>query len=140
VAKLAYAAGLKSAGVFPVVGSSPTSRTIFSLVSNPMRVTISHDRTKQQVIDSIDRSFNEMFEGASGLPVRLTVTHKEWVGDTLNFALTAKVAMISTPIKGTVLVNDHDLTIDADLGMLNNFISEKAAGEMIGGRVKGLLK
>lgn len=27
VAKLAYAAGLKSAGVFPVVGSSPTSRT-----------------------------------------------------------------------------------------------------------------
>jgi hypothetical protein len=29
VAKLAYAAGLKSAGDFPVVGSSPTSRTIF---------------------------------------------------------------------------------------------------------------
>jgi hypothetical protein len=28
VAKLAYAAGLKSAGDFPVVGSSPTSRTI----------------------------------------------------------------------------------------------------------------
>jgi hypothetical protein len=30
VAKLAYAAGLKSAGDFPVVGSSPTSRTIFN--------------------------------------------------------------------------------------------------------------
>ena len=105
-----------------------------------MRVTISHDRTKQQVIDSIDRSFNEMFEGASGLPVRVTVTQKAWAGDTLTFALTAKVAMMSTPIKGTVLVTDHDLTIDADLGMLNNFISEKAAGEMIGGRVKGLLK
>src|ERR1700730_18244530 len=29
VAKLAYAVGLKSTGVFPVVGSSPTSRTIF---------------------------------------------------------------------------------------------------------------
>ncbi len=28
VAKLAYAVGLKSTGVFPVVGSSPTSRTI----------------------------------------------------------------------------------------------------------------
>jgi hypothetical protein len=27
VAKLAYAVGLKSTGVFPVVGSSPTSRT-----------------------------------------------------------------------------------------------------------------
>jgi hypothetical protein len=31
VAKLAYAVGLKSTGVFPVVGSSPTSRTIFFL-------------------------------------------------------------------------------------------------------------
>src|SRR5215470_2562519 len=30
VAKLAYAAGLKSAGDFPVVGSTPTSRTILS--------------------------------------------------------------------------------------------------------------
>ncbi len=33
VAKLAYAVGLKSTGVFPVVGSSPTSRTIFYLPS-----------------------------------------------------------------------------------------------------------
>ena len=32
VAKLAYAAGLKSAGDFPVVGSSPTSRTIILVV------------------------------------------------------------------------------------------------------------
>ena len=30
VAKLAYAAGLKSAGDFPVVGSTPTSRTILT--------------------------------------------------------------------------------------------------------------
>jgi hypothetical protein len=35
VAKLAYAAGLKSAGDFPVVGSSPTSRTI--LIGLPLR-------------------------------------------------------------------------------------------------------
>jgi hypothetical protein len=34
VAKLAYAVGLKSTGVFPVVGSSPTSRTIFISVHN----------------------------------------------------------------------------------------------------------
>jgi hypothetical protein len=35
VAKLAYAAGLKSAGDFPVVGSTPTSRTIL----NDLRTT-----------------------------------------------------------------------------------------------------
>jgi hypothetical protein len=105
-----------------------------------MRITISHDRTKQEVMDSIDRSFDEMFQGAAGLPVRLAVQQKTWQGSTLTFALTAKMGFMSTPIKGTIEVADHELTVDADLGMLNNFISEKSAGEMIGSRIKGLLK
>jgi hypothetical protein len=36
VAKLAYAVGLKSTGVFPVVGSSPTSRTISERIKSPL--------------------------------------------------------------------------------------------------------
>jgi hypothetical protein len=147
VAKLAYAAGLKSAGVFPVVGSSPTSRTSFSHSVKqilrkklPMRVTISHDKTKQEVIDAIDRSFAKAFEADSGLPAKLTVQQKSWQGSTLTFAITAKVGPMSSPIKGTVDVGDHDLTIDADLGMLGNFVSESTAREMIGGKIKGLLK
>jgi hypothetical protein len=50
------------------------------------------------------------------------------------------MGLMSTPIKGTLEVTDHDLTIDADLGLLNNLIPEKTAREMIGNRVKGLLK
>jgi hypothetical protein len=151
VAKLAYAAGLKSAGVFPVAGSSPASRTSLSSYRNPkslalavrqfrnqMRITVSHNRTQQEVVDSINRSFDELF--SAGLPVKVAVQQKEWQGSTLNFALTAKMGMLSTPIKGTVEVTDHDLTVDADLGMLNNFISEKSAQDMIGTRIKGLLK
>jgi hypothetical protein len=105
-----------------------------------MRVTISHDRSKQEVVDSVDRSFDEMFKGMSGLPVRLVVRQKSWQGSILSFALTAKMGLMSTPIKGTLEVTDHDLTIDADLGLLNNLIPEKTAREMIGNRVKGLLK
>ena len=43
VAKLAYAAGLKSAGDFPVVGSTPTSRTIFLSIplARPQHPTVS---------------------------------------------------------------------------------------------------
>jgi hypothetical protein len=89
-------------------------------------------------VDSINRSFDELF--SAGLPVKVAVQQKEWQCSTLNFALTAKMGMLSTPIKGTVEVTDHDLTVDADLGMLNNFISEKSAQEMIGTRIKGLLK
>jgi hypothetical protein len=103
-----------------------------------MRITVSHNRTRQEVVDSINRSFDELF--SAGLPVKVAVQQKEWQGSTLNFALTAKMGMMSTPIKGTVEVTDHDLTVDADLGMLNNFISEKSAQEMIGTRIKGLLK
>ena len=104
-----------------------------------MRVTISHKRTKQEIITQVDRSFDELFGGASGLPVKMVVNQRSWQGDVLTFALTAKLGLMSTPIKGTVEVTDQDLTVDADLGMLNNFVSDKAATEMIGARLKGLL-
>jgi hypothetical protein len=104
-----------------------------------MRVTISHHRTKQEIISSVDRSFDELFQGAAGLPVKMVVNQRSWQGDVLTFALTAKLGLMNTAIKGTVEVTDKDLTVEADLGMLNNFISDKAATEMIGTRLKGLL-
>ena len=105
-----------------------------------MRVTISHQRTKREVMDSVDRSFNDMFQGVQGLPVKLEVQQKSWDGSVLTFAMKAKMGLMSTPIKGTVEVTDQDLTVDADLGLLNNLIPEKTAREMIGNSVKGLLK
>src|SRR5271156_4537756 len=104
-----------------------------------MRVTISHQRTKREVMDSVDRSFNDMFQGVQGLPVKLEVQQKSWDGSVLTFAMKAKMGLMSTPIKGTVEVTDQDLTVDADLGLLNNLIPEKTAREMIGNSVKGLL-
>jgi hypothetical protein len=91
-------------------------------------------------MESVDRSFNEMFQGIAGLPVRLVLEQKSWQGSILSFAVTAKLGLLSTPIKGTVEVTDQDVTVDADLGMLNRFVSEKSAQEMIGNRIKGLLK
>jgi len=105
-----------------------------------MRITISHNRTKAEVIESVDRSFNEMFQGVAGLPVRLVVEQKNWQGSILSFSLNAKMGLLSTPIKGTVEVTDHDVTVDADLGILNRFLPEETAREVIGKRIKGLLK
>ena len=105
-----------------------------------MRVTISHNRTKQEIIAKVDRSFDELFQGASDLPVKVVVNQRNWQGDVLTFALTAKLALISTPIKGTVEVTDRDVTVDADLGLLNRFISEDTARTVLTDRVKGLLK
>jgi Putative polyhydroxyalkanoic acid system protein (PHA_gran_rgn) len=104
-----------------------------------MRITVAHNRTKAAAIESVDHSFNEMFQEAAGLPVRLAVKQKSWQGSTLSFQLTAKIGLFSTPIKGTVEVTDRDLIVDADLGLLNRLLPEKTIQEVIGNRMKGLL-
>lgn len=104
-----------------------------------MRVTIAHNRSKEEVIQSIDRGFNQLFQEAAALPVKLVVEQRTWQGSTMSFLLTAKMGIISTPIKGTVAVTDQELTIDVDLGMFNRFVDEKSAQQMIGNRIKGLL-
>ncbi len=105
-----------------------------------MRITISHNRPKAEVMESVDRSFDDMFEGVPGLPVRLTVKQRSWQGSILSFSLTAKLGLLSTPISGTVEVTDHDVTVDADLGMFNRLVPEKTVRDVIGNRIKGLLK
>jgi hypothetical protein len=105
-----------------------------------MRITVSHNRTKEEVIQSVDRSFNDLFQGIGAIPVRLVQEHKSWQGSTLTFALTAKMGLLSTPIKGTVEVTDHDITIDADLGILERMIPAKKAQELLTDHVRGLLK
>jgi hypothetical protein len=104
-----------------------------------MRVTISHDKSKAEVIDAVDHSFDKMLQQDAGLPVRLEVKQKNWQGSTLSFVLSAKLGLVSNLIKGTVEVTDHDLTVDADLGMLNRVVSEKTVRDVFGSRIKGLL-
>jgi hypothetical protein len=105
-----------------------------------MRITISHNRSKAELIESIDRSFNETIQEIAGLPVRLVVEQKSWQGSILSFALSAKFGLVMTPIKGTIEVTGHDVTVDADFGLLNPLIPEKTACDVIGNRIKGLLK
>jgi hypothetical protein len=105
-----------------------------------MRITISHDRPKAEIIEAVDRSFGDLFKTAAQLPVKITVQERTWQGSTLVFALTAKWGLLSAPVKGTVEVTDHDVTVDADLGIFNRFVSEKTARAVLTDRVKGLLK
>lgn len=105
-----------------------------------MRITIAHERTKAEVMETVDRTFSDMFQGMGGMPVQVEVQQKSWAGDVLTFAVTAKMAFMSTAIKGTVEVTDKDVTIDVDLGILGNMVGEKKAQEMVEKRIRGLLK
>jgi hypothetical protein len=105
-----------------------------------MRIAVSHNRSKEEVIAEVDRSIDQLFQDAGSLPVKLAVQQRSWQGSVMTFALTARMGIMSTPIKGTIEVTDHDLIIDADLGMFNRFVDEKTAQKAIGSRLKGLLK
>ncbi len=106
-----------------------------------MRVTVSHRQPKQEVKSAVDRSFDDVFKGLPGvLPLQIVNEQRAWQGDTLNFSFEAKAGIISTPIKGFVYVTDADITIDADLGILEKLLPAKRAREVIETRVKGLLR
>jgi hypothetical protein len=104
-----------------------------------MRITVSHNKPKEQVMQAVDRSFTSLFQGKE-IPLTLVNPVKTWSGSTMTFSLTAKMGFLSTPIKGTVEVSDHDVSIDADLGMLERMIPVERARDLLSDRVRGLLK
>ncbi len=103
-----------------------------------MKVTISHNKTQAEVTKAVDRSIDDVFKGLAVGPVQVMNPVKTWDGSTMNFSLTAKMGFMTAPIRGTVLVTDKDVTIDADLGFLVNLITPKVRAQ-VESRVKGLL-
>src|ERR1700733_3120286 len=103
-----------------------------------MRITIAHKKAKQEVVDSIDRGFDDVFQ-MQGLPLKLMLEQKNWQGSTLTFALSAKMGFMSSPIRGTIEVTDRDVIIDADLGMFERFVSEEKVRGALTTKFKGLL-
>lgn len=132
-------AGQKTYRSYPGTPMSRTIYFVFQQKRNPVRISVSHNRSKEEVIQAVDRSINDVFKDAGALPVKLVMEQRSWQGSVMSFALTAKMGIISTPIKGTVEVTDRDIIIDADLGMFNRFVDEKTAQQVIGTRLKGLL-
>ena len=103
-----------------------------------MRVTISHNRPQAEVIKSVDRGIDEVFKGLAIGPIEVADTQKSWDGTTMTFSFTAKMGFMKAPIRGTAVVTDKDVTIDADLGLLENLITPRTKAELES-RVKGLL-
>ena|SRR5438270_13252113 len=104
-----------------------------------MRITVSHTRSKDEVVRSVDRSFDDLFRGLGPIPIQFVQERRSWQGSTLTFAISAKMGIVSTPITGTIEVTDRDVTIDADLGWLERLIPATQARESITTRVRGLL-
>ena len=103
-----------------------------------MRVTVSHNRRKEDILRSVDRSFDDLFKGF-GTPIQIVNESRKWTGSRMDFSFDAKVGIVSTPIKGFVDVTDKDVTVDADLGWLEKLFPAKQTQAALQGRLKGLL-
>jgi hypothetical protein len=104
-----------------------------------MRVTVSHNRRKEEIMQSVDRSFDDLFKGFGTVPIQIANESRKWTGSRMDFTFDAKVGIVSTPIKGFVNVTDRDVTIDADLGWLERLFPAKQTQAALEQRVKGLL-
>jgi hypothetical protein len=104
-----------------------------------MRVTVSHNRQKEEIMRSVDRSFDDLFKGFGTVPIQIVNESRNWKGSRMNFSFHAKVGIVSTPIKGFVDVTDKDVTVEADLGWLERLFPAKQTKAALEGRVKGLL-
>ncbi len=104
-----------------------------------MRVTVSHNKSKEEVKRAVDLAFDDLFRGIVGVPIKLADEKRSWSGDVLTFSFVAKVGFLADPMSGTVVVTPTDLTIDANLGLLEKLIASAKVKNAIESRVKGLL-
>ena len=104
-----------------------------------MRITVSHNRRKEEIMQSVDRSFDDLFKSFGTVAIQIVNESRKWTGSRMNFSFNAKVGIVSTPIKGFVDVTDKDVTVDADLGWLERLFPAKQARAALEGRLKGLL-
>lgn len=105
-----------------------------------MRITVSHNRTKEQVKATVDRSFDNLFRGIGGIPLQITNEQRSWSGDTLSFSFDAKLGLLNAPIKGTVEVTDRDVIVDADLGLLEKLLPAARTRPAMEEKIRGLLQ
>jgi hypothetical protein len=105
-----------------------------------MRVTVSHNKPKQEIIQIVDRSFDEVFRGMGVVSLQIVNEKRSWAGSTMTFSFDAKMGFLSAPIKGTVDVTDKDVTIAADLGLFEKLLPARQAQAAVEGRIRGLIK
>ena len=50
-----------------------------------MRVTVSHNRRKEEIMRSVDRSFDDLFKGFGTVPIQIVNESRKWTGEQNGF-------------------------------------------------------
>lgn len=104
-----------------------------------MKVVIAHGKTQQEAVVVVDRSADDLFDMGGG-SVSLTDQKKTWNGSVMDFSLVARVGFIALPISGTVIVDDLNVTVEAELpNLVKTFIGEDKIRMGVERKVRGML-
>jgi hypothetical protein len=105
-----------------------------------MKVIIPHQTTVEEAIMIVDRSANDLFDGAAGGAVELVDRKKGWAGPLMDFSMTARVGFISLPISGMVVVDETNVTVHCELpALVKTFVGEDRIRASIERKVRGML-
>ena len=104
-----------------------------------MKVVIAHGKTKDEAIVAVDKSANDLFDLGGG-SVSLMDQKKTWAGPLMDFSLVARVGFIALPIAGKVVVDDVNVTVEAELpSLVKTFVGEEKIRAGVERKVRGML-
>jgi hypothetical protein len=105
-----------------------------------MRVTIAHEKGRQEATRIVDKSADELIQSVAAGPVKIQDAVKKWDGNTMMFSFHAKMGLFGANIHGSVEVNEKDVVIDVELpGLLKKFVAEDKIRAALETKGKGLL-
>jgi hypothetical protein len=105
-----------------------------------MRVTVAHKKSVAEVKQSVDRNFDQIFTGLPLPAVQFTDQQRFWNGPRMDFSFTARTGFINIPLKGWILVEEKQVTVELDLpSFIGQFLPEQKVQAAVESHVRGLL-
>ena len=101
-----------------------------------MRVTIAHEKGRQEATRIVDKSADELIQSVAAGPVKIQDAVKKWDGNTMMFSFHAKMGLFGANIHGSVEVNEKDVVIDVELpGLSGNAAAYKLRAQGYRGQI-----
>ena len=105
-----------------------------------MRITVSHNKGKEEAMRIVDTATDQVLRPIFSGPIRMSDVQKQWNGSRLTFSLKAGLGAVRVPINGWILATDTDITIECDLPAFIEGILPQRVRSNVQSAVRGLLK
>ena len=106
-----------------------------------MEIIVPHHTTAEKAKEAVDRSSDTAYsKGSAGSSLELVDQKKSWAGPVMDFSLTAKAGLSRCRYRGTLTVDDANVTLHASFPRSRrHFVGEAKIQSAVEGRVREML-